>query len=163
MPPKSALTPNAKEQHQLIWLDWVSDFMDSKFRIPFTNIRFGADALMGLFPYAGDIIGFAISSILIITMVHHGASGKDIFKMLGNIILDTLVGAIPLLGDLFDLTFKANRRNFNLLKEHYQEGKHQGNAWWVILLIFGVLIGLLVLVFFISVKVVQWLDMMARG
>jgi hypothetical protein len=154
--------PKQDEKPQLQWLDFVSDFMDSRFRIPFTNIRFGADSIIGLFPYAGDLIGFGISGILVATMVNHGASGKVVLKMIGNILLDALIGTIPILGDIFDFTYKANRRNFNLLKAYYQEGKHQGNAWWVFILIFILFFALLGLVFFLLIQLFQWLNVMAK-
>ena len=67
--------------------------------------------------------------------------------MLGNLFLDAAVGTIPILGDLFDLTYRANRRNLNLLREHYGEGRHEGSAWPVVmgvvvvlLLMFGLLV-----------------------
>lgn len=123
------------------WLDRVSTLLDNRFRIPGTNIRFGADALIGLIPYFGDILSFGISSTLVLTMARKGASGMVLVKMVWNVIVDTLVGSIPILGDIFDVTFRANVRNLNLLKEHYEEGRHQGSAWWVLVLIALVLIG----------------------
>lgn len=154
--------PNYDEKPQLQWLDLISAFMDSRFRIPLTNIRFGADFVIGLFPYAGDLIGFGISGVLVATMVTHGVSGKVVLKMIGNILLDALIGSIPILGDIFDLTYKANRRNFNLLKEYYQEGKHQGNAWWVFIVILVLFFALLGMVFFLLIQLFQWLNMMAN-
>lgn len=140
------------------WLDNVSDFLDSKYRIPFTNIRFGADFLIGLIPYGGDVITFGMSGFLVLTMAKNGASGKVVLKMLGNIILDALVGAIPILGDIFDLTYRANRRNFRLLKEHYQEGQHQGNAWGAVLLVLVILIAILFSFGWLFWKLLQVLD-----
>lgn len=115
------------------YLDNLSDLLDSRFRIPGTNIRFGLDALVGLIPGAGDVVTFAFSGLLVISMVRNGASGMVVVKMLWNILLDTLVGAIPVLGDIFDVSFKANRRNYHLLKEHYEQGKHKGSALPVVL------------------------------
>ena len=74
------------------------------------------------------------------TMAKHGASGQVLAKMLLNIVLDTVVGSVPLFGDLFDLYFKSNRPNFYLLKRHYGEGKYGGSSWRVILPILLVLI-----------------------
>ncbi|MEM1218851.1 MAG: DUF4112 domain-containing protein, partial [Bacteroidota bacterium] len=108
------------ENQEFAWLDSVSDFLDNRFRIPFTNIRFGLDFLIGLVPYVGDLISFGISSVLLIAMVRHGVGGRVVLLMIWNIFLDTIVGGIPVLGDLFDLQYRANRRNFELLKAHYQ-------------------------------------------
>ncbi len=131
------------------WIDVVTDWMDNKIRIPGTNIRFGLDFLIGLVPYIGDLASFAISGLLLMGMARHGASGMLILKMIGNVLLDTIVGAIPILGDLFDLQYRANWRNLKLFEEFYEEGEHQGSGCWVILLIliiFTVLFFLLIYV-----------------
>ena len=111
---------------------------------------------MGLVPYAGDVASFGVSSVLVLTMVRYGASGSVILRMLWNIFLDTVVGAIPILGDIFDLYYKSNRRNFELLKAHYAEGKHQGNGLWAVLLVLIVLIALFVLMVWLVAKVIGW-------
>lgn len=141
---------------RLVWIERLAALMDNRFRIPGTQIRFGLDFIIGLFPYLGDIATFGISGILLIMMARYGASGMVVVRMLGNILLDTIVGLVPFLGDLFDLKFKSNTRNVRLLKEHYQEGKHQGSAWGVIFLILFVLFGLLVFVIWVSWKVMSW-------
>ncbi|MEO1262224.1 MAG: DUF4112 domain-containing protein [Bacteroidota bacterium] len=128
---------------QLKHLDRASDLLDSRFRIPGTDIRFGVDFLIGLVPYAGDLISFGFSGLLVIAMARHGASGMVILKMLWNVLLDTVVGSIPIIGDLFDLQYKANRRNYILLSEHYGEGEHQGSAWPAVLAVVGALLLLL--------------------
>ena len=128
----SDLTPTPSK---LKYLDTFSDLLDSRFRIPGTDIRFGLDFLIGLVPYAGDLLSFVFSGGLIIAMAKNGASGIVLLKMIWNIFLDTTVGSIPIIGDLFDLGYKSNRRNFNLLKEHYDEGKHTGSAWPAIILV----------------------------
>jgi hypothetical protein len=124
------------------WLDRASALMDTQFRIPFTNIRFGWDFVIGLVPYAGDLLSFLISATLVIGMARHGASGRVLIQMLWNILLDTLVGSIPILGDIFDLAFKANRRNFRLFRDHHNEGKYQGSGCGIILALL-VFIGLI--------------------
>lgn len=141
---------------ELGWIDTLSSLLDNRFRIPFTNIRFGVDFLIGLVPYAGDMISFAISSLLVVAMARHGASGKVLAKMVGNVTLDTLVGAIPIIGDIFDLTYKANRRNVRLLKEHYHEGDHQGSIWRVVIPIILVLITLFFLMLYLVYKIAAW-------
>ena len=117
-----------RQEKSLYWLDKTADLLDNRFRIPGTDIRFGLDFLIGLIPYIGDVIGLAISGVLLLVMARNGASGMVALKMAGNILLDAMVGVFPLVGDLFDLGYKANRRNVNLLQEHYREGRHQGRA-----------------------------------
>ncbi|MCU0346358.1 MAG: DUF4112 domain-containing protein [Saprospiraceae bacterium] len=138
------------------YLDSMSDLLDSRFRIPGTDIRFGLDFLVGLVPYAGDLVTFAFSGVLVVSMARNGASGMVLLKMLGNILLDALVGSIPLLGDLFDLSFKANRRNYKLLKEHYHEGKHGGSGIPIILTLIFALLLMSALVIFMAFQMLNW-------
>lgn len=110
--------------------------MDEKFRLPGTKFRFGLDPLINLIPVVGDLSGFAVSSMLVLSMAKHGVSRKVLIMMCLNIVLDSTIGAIPIIGQVFDFTFKSNTRNIKLLKEHYDEGKHQGSGkdviFWVI-------------------------------
>jgi len=138
---------------ELKGLDNFSTLLDSQFRIPGTNTRFGVDFIIGLIPYVGDLISFLFSGGLVLTMAKHGASGQVLAKMLFNIVLDTVVGSVPLFGDIFDLYFKSNRRNYNLLKEHYGEGEYQGSMWRVVLPILMVLILLFVLMIWLVFRV----------
>ena len=80
-----------------------------------------------------------------------------IVRMLWNILFDTLVGSIPLIGDIFDIRFKANRRNYHLLKNHYQEGKHTGSAWPVILAVIVVLLLMAAFIVLIAWKLLHWI------
>jgi hypothetical protein len=89
--------------------------LDDSFYIPILNIRFGFDALIGLFPAVGDILTALISLYLVWSASKLEISKGTILTMLWNIALDVLVGSIPLLGDIFDVAFKANRKNYNLL------------------------------------------------
>lgn len=145
------------EKPELRWMDDLARWLDNKFRIPGTNIRFGADFLIGLVPYAGDVISFGISALLVLAMSQRGASGMVLVKMVWNILLDGAVGTIPLLGDIFDLRYRANLRNINLLREHYREGKHGGSAWWVVVLLVVVLIGLFALSIWVVSKILEGL------
>ena len=138
-------------------LDQVAQLLDNRFRIPGTQMRFGVDSLVGLIPYAGDVITFLISGLLIMIMARYGAGGKLALKMMGNIWLDGVVGTIPILGDLFDFRYRANLRNVQLLKEHYQEGKHAGSAWGILLMLLFVLLVLILLSVIIMWKVLAWI------
>jgi hypothetical protein len=121
-----------------------ADYLDTKFKLPGTNIRFGFDFLIGLVPGFGDVVSFLLSSGLILAMIKKGASGKALSLMIVNVILDTTLGSIPLIGDVFDLFFKANKRNLDLFQDHFQEGKYEGSAWKVIIPILLILILILV-------------------
>ncbi|HSU52200.1 MAG TPA: DUF4112 domain-containing protein [Segetibacter sp.] len=110
----------------------IAKLMDSQFRIPGTDVKFGLDALIGLIPGAGDFATFLISGYMVSVMAKNGASGFVLARMVLNIVIDSLVGSIPILGDIFDVAFKANQRNMTLLQQHYVEGRHKGGAWKVI-------------------------------
>jgi hypothetical protein len=99
-------------------LEQLAHWMDNKFVIPGTNVRFGLDSLLGLIPGLGDTVT-ALPAIYMVMAAHRlGVSRFVLARMIGNVGIDMLVGAIPLLGDLFDLGFKANRRNVALLRRH---------------------------------------------
>lgn len=94
-----------------------AELLDSKFTIPNTNIRFGIDPLLGLIPGAGDWVGGAISLYFLFYAALLKAKGTVLARMAINILLDVLIGSIPLLGDLFDVYWKANKRNVAILEE----------------------------------------------
>ena len=93
---------------------------DSRFRIPFTSIRFGVEPLLGLVPVVGDLAGLALSGYVVLEARRVQAPGLLQLRMLGNGAVDALGGLIPFAGDVFDLWFKANDRNVELLT-HYLE------------------------------------------
>jgi len=131
--------------------------MDSQFRIPGTNFRFGLDPIIGLIPGLGDFATFIISGIMVLTLAKNGASGFVLARMILNVILDTLVGAIPILGDLFDFAFQANQRNLKLMKEHYQAGRHQGSALKVIIPVLIILFLVVAAIVWGSYEILKWL------
>ncbi len=131
--------------------------MDSKFRIPGTNFRFGLDPILGLIPIFGDATAAAISGGLIIYMIRFGVSRRVVFKMLVNVALDATIGSIPVIGWIFDFFYKANSRNIRLLKEHYEEGKHSGSGTSVLITVVVVLVVLIALIVWGLVELLQWL------
>ena len=147
-PARSSTIPN---------LDVLAKLMDSQFKIPGTNIRFGLDPLIGLVPGAGDFVTFLISGYMMTILAKNGASGFVLARMTLNILIDALVGSIPLLGDVFDVAFKANRRNMKLMHEHYVEGRHKGGAWKVVVPILFVLLLVIIGLAWVSYKIFMWL------
>ena len=101
-------------------LDLLADFLDARWRVPGTSIRFGVDAIVGLFPVLGDAATGIASLYIVMRAREHGAGNGVVARMLGNVALDTIVGSIPILGSIFDLYFKANKRNIRLLKRHLE-------------------------------------------
>ncbi len=99
-------------------LERISRVLDTALEVPGTGIRIGADALVGFIPGAGDLLGMLLSSYIILEAARLGAPRHALGIMVGNVVLDTLVGSVPVLGDIFDIFFKANRRNVNLLRRY---------------------------------------------
>ena len=99
-------------------LDLLADLLDARWKVPGTSIRFGVDAIVGLFPVLGDAATGIASLYIVMRAREHGAGNGVIARMLGNVALDTIVGSIPILGSIFDVYFKANKRNIRLLKRH---------------------------------------------
>lgn len=131
--------------------------MDEQFRLPGTNFRFGLDPIINFIPVAGDLGGFAVSTMLLLTMAKHGVSRKVLLLMTLNIILDSTIGAIPILGNIFDFAYKSNSRNIKLLKEHYDEGKHQGSGKGIIAWIIAILILSFALIVYVLWAAISWL------
>ena len=98
-------------------LQALAELMDAKFKIPGIPIRFGLDAIIGLLPVAGDTVNLSISGYIVYEAVKLGARRRDIYKMVFNIFLDWLIGLVPLIGDLFDVTWKCNLRNIRILQD----------------------------------------------
>ena len=124
----SGLTARMSHEQRLVQVRWLARMLDDRFAVPGTNLRFGWDSILGLFPWLGD----TLTSLLSLLIVHHawqtGASRLTLARMLGNVGLDFAVGAIPFLGDLFDFVWKANRKNARLLEQHLRRQSEKERA-----------------------------------
>jgi len=98
-------------------LETLATLLDTALVFPGTNVRFGLDALVGLIPGVGDMITTAISLYIVHEARLLGAPVHIIIRMLGNVTVDGLVGAIPVAGDTFDVFFRANKRNVRILRD----------------------------------------------
>jgi hypothetical protein len=152
--PAAPATFDADER--LRWVERIARLMDSQFRLPGTRFRFGLDPLLGLLPIVGDASTTVVSVALLMTMFRHGASGAVVVRMALNILLDTVVGAIPILGNVFDFAYKSNERNVALLRAHYAEGRHAGSGKGLVLLLLLFTAGLLALVGWGSYALLRW-------
>lgn len=109
-------------------LDVIATVMDSAVRIPGTNVVMGLDALLGLVPVIGDAISGAIGGYIIWEAKRLGVSRLVIARMAMNTTFDTVIGAVPVLGDVFDVAYKANRKNVALLKSHLERHGKTGRG-----------------------------------
>ncbi|OAV45449.1 DUF4112 domain-containing protein [Lewinella sp. 4G2] len=156
-PSRQILTDAQRDVPELKWVDGFSQLLDTKFRIPGTEQRFGLDFILGLVPGAGDIVSLGMSGILVATMAKHGASSKLVARMLVNVALDATVGSIPILGNIFDLVYKANYRNAVLMREYYDEGRHEGSVWPVVIGVIITIIAIFILMIWLTVSLFGWL------
>jgi CheY-like chemotaxis protein len=120
--PRASLSRRARIDR----LDRLSRLLDTALLIPGIDIRFGADAVIGLMPVIGDAITTALSAWIVYEARRLGTPRHLILRMIANVAADGLLGAVPLAGDVFDVLFRANRRNMRLLLEHLKrEGSIQ--------------------------------------
>ncbi|MGB3627709.1 MAG: DUF4112 domain-containing protein [Henriciella sp.] len=99
-------------------IDRLATLLDARFKIPGTGFRFGLDSIVGLIPGVGDAITGGLGLYLVHRARQEGVPGHVTFRMLWNLLVDTLLGAIPLVGDIFDFAFKANLKNARMLQKH---------------------------------------------
>ena len=104
---------------RLARLNGLARLMDTALRVPGTNIRFGADALIGLVPGIGDASGALIGLFIVNEARRLGLPKRKLARMVANLGLDAAVGAVPLAGDMFDVYFKAHKRNIQIILDHF--------------------------------------------
>lgn len=137
-------------------LHGLARVLDSAFAIPGTRFRFGLDALIGLIPGVGDLIGAGLSAFILVQAARLGVPRSVMLRMGWNVAVETVLGAVPLAGDLFDAAYKANNRNIRLLDRYLATPADTRRASrWVVA---GVLGGLLLLVLAVGWAVVSILD-----
>jgi len=122
----------------------LARLLDSAAKVPGTGIRFGADAVLGLIPGLGDVAGAALAGYLVILAQRLGAPRAVVLRMLTNVAIDTIVGTVPLAGDLFDVAYKSNLRNVALLEQAVQKPTETKRASRLV--VFATLAGLVLLV-----------------
>ncbi|MBS8240937.1 DUF4112 domain-containing protein [Marinobacter lipolyticus] len=111
----------ARQRATLARLDRFSRLTDTAIRIPFTRIRLGLDPIIGLLPVVGDVIGLLLSLYVLLEAHRAGASTSVQTHMVKNMLVETFGGMVPVVGDAFDIVYKANTRNTRLLREHLEK------------------------------------------
>ena len=134
--------PTEQVQHldQLAWL------LDNSIQVPGIRFRIGLDSLLGMIPILGDIMGAAISTYILWVASKMGVPRVTLLRMTLNVALEAAVGIVPFLGDLFDMAWKANSRNVEILKAHMRDPSRARRSDWfftvVLLLVLLVMMGL---------------------
>lgn len=148
------LNPNNKPKSTKA-IEILTDWMDTKLRIPGTSIRFGLDAIMSLIPGIGDAASTVINLGIFGMILTKGVPFGTALKMMGNIIIDFLLSSIPLIGTIFDIGFKSNVKNLNLLQKHLNNnptGKYYKGIWMVFGLTAIILLMLIIGLFWLLAK-----------
>lgn len=133
--------------------------MDGAFVVPGTGFRIGLDPLLGLlFPGAGDVAGGVASSLLFLVAFRNGVPSVILLRMLVNVGVDALVGAVPLLGDLFDAAYRANEKNLALLEQYADPGRKPTVAdYAVAAAVIATLLVLVLVPFVVVLLIARWI------
>ena len=113
-----SFTRSPSRAQRLARIDRLATLLDTAFVIPFTKVRLGVDGLFGLAPGVGDVVTTGLALYIVYEAHKLGAPKHVLARMLGNVALDGLVGAVPIAGDVFDMFWRANKRNVRILREH---------------------------------------------
>lgn len=141
------LRADSESAQDLATLQLLVRLMDNAFAIPGTKLRFGLDSIIGLFPGIGDVTTSAISLYILKQAHRRGVSRSTMVRMGFNIFVDLLIGSIPIVGDAFDVYWKSNHRNVQLLLQHTSPAtkpRRTVGDWAFLLAIIGALMALLV-------------------
>lgn len=135
-------------------LDYIAALLDDMWRIPGTHIRFGLDAIIGWIPGIGDAMAGVASCFIVFASWRRGVPTVTLTRMVANILLEATVGAIPLVGDIFHVAWKANRRNYRLLLREKEQPAANARRDWMFLL---VLLVAVIAAVAIPIAIVIWL------
>ena len=135
----------------------LARILDSAFEIPGTRFRIGLDPILGLIPGIGDLLGGGFSAYILYLGARAGAPVPVLARMFLNIALEMLVGTIPILGDLFDMGWKANQRNVDLLEGYLDDPRRTTVASWVFVAIaILAIVALVVATIWLAATIVAW-------
>jgi Domain of unknown function (DUF4112) len=133
----------------LAWLRRWADLLDSRFRVPGTDIRFGIDPLLSLIPGLGDLASPVFTVVLIVQGLQQRVPKVVMVRMVINALLDALIGAVPVLGNVGDVFWRANTLNLALLERHARPGRPPSRADYAFVFGLAAVFGVLVLAPFV--------------
>jgi hypothetical protein len=152
------LTPQVERRLEALrsWKRWL----DEAFRVPGTGLRVGWDPIIGLLPWAGDVLT-ALFACGVIVQAHQMRLPRVVqLRMLLNVVIDLTVGAIPFLGDVADVFWKSNSRNFALLETHAYEVRPPSRGDWLFV---GAVLGAVAAVALVPLIVLYWIGSLLFG
>jgi len=142
------LPPEEKRKRQGIEpiFKWLAYIMDEVVRVPGTKFRFGLDPLLGLIPGVGDTSSALVSAFAMIQAVRVGVPKVLLMKMALNVLVNEVIGVIPVIGDAFSFWFKSNARNYEIIKTHRLGSRAPSRSDWVFVIAILALLVLIVCV-----------------
>lgn len=133
-------------EEKLLRLKRLSHNLDEAFTIPGTKHKIGIDPIIGLIPVGGDLIGGVLSIYIMHAGIRMGMPRAAIVRMFTNVALEFIIGCIPIIGDLFDATWKSNQRNVKLIEDSVvSEEKNTIFGYLLIGVLIKILIGIIIL------------------
>jgi len=166
IPPPSSVSPTPapsfRQRAERLFSDENIEFfahlLDDWFRIPFTPIRVGLDGLIALIPGLGAVVAGLASFLIIFAAWIRGVPAITLLRMMVNLALEVLIGAIPFFGALFDIAWKADRRNVQLMMRHLrQPRRHTWKDYAFLLSLLGIVLILIAVPIVVLLLIVLWL------
>lgn len=151
--------PDPRLQH----IRWLSRWLDNSIRVPGTDYRIGFDPIIGLIPGIGDALSAAMSGYIIILALSLNVSGWTLTRMLFNVFVEAVFGALPIVGDIFDAVWKANLRNQRLIEQSLQSGSRKKLDRLFVVLVLFVLALMISLAIWASVSALAWIIGLLRS
>ena len=154
------IEPDEKLPQDLVALRKFAFLMDQAFPIPGTNIRVGFDAVLGLIPGIGDVLGAVLSTWIIAGALRHRVPVRVILRMVANVAIDLIFGAVPVAGDVFDFLYEENMMNMRLLEKHRDRTRpprRSGEIALMLAVIIAFLVGLALTLVVALIALVFWL------
>ncbi|MCA1995427.1 MAG: DUF4112 domain-containing protein [Coleofasciculus sp. S288] len=153
---RPAIDPKTSTLRRLRRLSYV---LDNAIPVPGTPYRIGLDPLLGLLPGGGDFLGAALSAYIVLEAARLGLPRATLVKMVSNILFETVLGSVPVLGDVVDASWKANAKNVTLVEEHLdipRQAKPKTD-WFFLALLLGGLLLVVIAVAAVSIAILGWL------
>ncbi len=166
LPPENAATPGAPLSLRKRAQRWFSDenidffahLLDDWFRIPGTPIRLGLDGLIGFIPGLGDVLAGILSFVIILAAWIRGVPWITLIRMMVNIGIEVGIGAVPFLGNVFDIAWKANRRNYRLMMRHLrQPHRHTWKDYAFLLSLLAAVLAMLAMPVIVLLLIIVWI------
>jgi uncharacterized protein DUF4112 len=151
-----------EHEQRLAALRRLKHFLDDAYRVPGTSIRFGWDALIGMVPWLGDVTTALMSCAIIVQAHSMGVPRVVQVRMVINVIIDLFIGFVPLFGDVADVFWKSNTKNFALLERHLGEVPGDTRGDWIFV---GSAVGIILLVAIVPFVMMYWIvhSLMSSG